>query len=192
MYNEDYYMNDMYYDDYDGIYFEEDDDTYYDDYDNIYYYEDYNDLYYEEEGGNMNNYNLINLYEKRKKDQIQKKYEEKIKKEYNQLETVKTYYELIEKFEKDLNELVEKHNTENNKVFRKINETNFFKYEINPDLYNKIEAKYLENLNKELATLRTLVEEVKAQLNLSANDKDYQIEILTKYNILNKDGFLNV
>ena len=52
MYNEDYCMNDMYYDDYD----------------NIYYYEDYNDLYYEEEGGNMNNYNLINLYEKRKKD----------------------------------------------------------------------------------------------------------------------------
>ena len=178
MYNEDYYMNDMYYDDYD----------------NIYYYEDYNDMYYEEEGGNMNinNYNLINLYEKRKKNQIQKKYEEKIKKEYNQLETVKTYYELIEKFEKDLNELVEKHNTENNRVFRKINETNFFKYEINPDLYNKIEAKYLENLNKELAILRTLVEEVKAQLNLSANDKDYQIEILTKYNILNKDGFLNV
>lgn len=176
MYNEDYCMNDMYYDDYD----------------NIYYYEDYNDLYYEEEGGNMNNYNLINLYEKRKKDQIQKKYEEKIKKEYNQQEAVKTYYELVEKFENDLNELVEKHNTENNRVFRKINEINYFKYEINRDLYNKIEEKYLENLNKELATLRTLVEEVKAQLNLSTNDKDYQIEILTKYNILNKDGFLNV
>ena len=168
--------------------------------DNIYYddmcNEEYNmnDIYYEEEGENMNinNYSLIDLYEKRKKDQIQKKYNEKIKKEYNELEVVKTYYELVEKFKTDLNELVEKHNTENNKIFRKINETNFFKYEINSDLYNEIEAKYLEKLNKELSTLHTLIEEVKAQLSLSTNDKDYQIEILTKYNILNKDGFLNV
>ena len=50
---------------------------------------------------NMNN-EVLNLWKKRKQDDINKKYNDIVTKEYESLEVRKEYKELIEKFEKDL------------------------------------------------------------------------------------------
>lgn len=137
----------------------------------------------------MNN-EVLYLYEQRKKENIKTKYEEIIKKEYEELEEVKLYNELTTTFDKNLKELVEKFNTESYKPFKTRCYTNNFQYEIDPSLLLKIRHKHQEAFDNEIKALLQLTEEVSAQLSLS-DDKDYQIEVLKKYEILDKKGLLN-
>lgn len=141
---------------------------------------------------NMNN-EVLNLWKKRKQDDINKKYNDIVTKEYESLEVRKEYKELIEKFEKDLDALVLKYNTNadiHDLPFIKTGYEPEYGIELNDGIRYSIAKKYEEEQNKEFSELMDLVEEIKAQLSLS-DDKDYQIDVLTRYDVLKK-GKLNI
>lgn len=142
---------------------------------------------------NMNN-EVLNLWKKRKQDDINKKYNDIVTKEYESLEIRKEYKELIEKFEKDLDALVVKYNASADILDLPFIKTGYepeYGVELNDGIRYGIAKKYEEEQNKEYSELMDLVEEIKAQLSLS-NDKDYQVEVLTRYEVLDKKGKINI
>lgn len=147
---------------------------------------------YDIRGGerNMNN-KVVDLYYNRKKEEIRDKYAELSKKEYEELDVVKEYNELVETFKTSLAEMADRYNTEETKVLVRTGYTNTYMYELNDNLRDEIKEIHRKEYDDEIKVLELLVEEVRAQLSLS-DDKDYQIDILTRYDIINKKGKLNV
>lgn len=131
---------------------------------------------------------VLELWYKRKVDKIIKKYE-KLEEEYTkkQYSVVESYNELIEQFERDLEDLYSFDKVTEQFVLTKSGYTdNDFKYIID---YDKIRKDFRANYNKdkenEIEELNKVKEEVEAQLSLS-NDLQYQQEILERYNIITK------
>lgn len=139
---------------------------------------------------NMNN-KIVDLYYNRKKEEIRDKYAELSKKEYEELDVVKEYNELVETFKTSLAEMADRYNTEETKVLVRTGYTNTYMYELNDNLRDEIKEIHRKEYDDEIKVLELLVEEVRAQLSLS-DDKDYQIDILTRYDIINKKGKLNI
>lgn len=139
---------------------------------------------------NMNN-KIVDLYYNRKKEEIRDKYAELSKKEYEELDVVKEYNELVETFKTSLAEMADRYNTEETKVLVRTGYTNTYMYELNDNLRDEIKEIHRKDYDDEIKVLELLVEEVRAQLSLS-DDKDYQIDILTRYDIINKKGKLNI
>lgn len=131
---------------------------------------------------NMEN-KILDLYYRRTREKICKEYDEKIKKEYEELPVVKEYNEVVKTFEATLAEMADRYNTEDIKMLRKSGYSPEYTYElcINETIGTKLE----ENRQNELKELELFKQEVEAQLSLS-NDKDYQIEVLKTYGILDK------
>lgn len=139
---------------------------------------------------NMNN-KIVDLYYERKKEEIRNKYTELVDEKYEQLNVVKEYNELVNTFVTSLAEMANRYNTEENKMLLKTGYICDYTYELNPNLKEDLKEVYVKDFNKEMKDLELLIEEVRAQLSLS-DDKDYQIDILTRYDIINKKGKLNV
>lgn len=141
-------------------------------------------------GRNMNN-KLVDLYYERKREEIRNKYKELLDNKYEQLEVVKEYNELVNTFVTSLAEMANRYNTEETKFLIRTGYMGEYTYDLNPDLKEDLREVYVEDFNKEMKELELLVEEVRAQLSLS-DDKDYQVDVLTRYDIINKKGKLNV
>ena len=134
---------------------------------------------------------ILNLYYERTRRRIIKEYDEKILNAYNELPVVKEYNEVVKAFEATLAEMADRYNTEDVKVLRKSGYANEYGYELNVDIDETIGKELHKNRDDELKELDLLRQEVEAQLSLS-NDKDYQIEVLKTYGILDKKtGKLN-
>lgn len=134
---------------------------------------------------------ILNLYYERTRRRIIKEYDEKILNAYNELPVVKEYNEVVKAFEATLAEMADRYNTEEVKVLRKSGYANEYGYELNVDIDETIGKELHKNRDDELKELDLLRQEVEAQLSLS-NDKDYQIEVLKNYGILDKKtGKLN-
>lgn len=137
------------------------------------------------------NMTILELYEKRKKEEIKSFYKDKINKEYESLEVVKEYKELINTFDINMKQLAEKYNTNDTVSLIPTCYNNDYSYELSHSLYGEIEEKYDNQAREELEELQNFVEEVKAVLSLS-DDKDYQLEVLKNYEILDKKGMLDL
>lgn len=144
------------------------------------------------EGGerNMNN-KVVDLYYERKKKELLDKYEKIINDEYEENEAVKEYTELKNTFETALAEMADRYNHDELRIIVRTGYVGGYPYELNDNIKDEIKKAHREEYNVELKQLELLVEEVRAQLSLS-DDKDYQIDILTRYDIINKKGKLNV
>ena len=140
--------------------------------------------------GNMNN-EIVDLYYERKIEEIKNKYVELLKKEYEELEVVKEYKELVNTFEASLAELANRHNTEENRVLVKTGYTDTYTYELNVELKDTLKDARREEYDAEIKALQLLVEEVRAVLSISDTD-EYRIGVLTEYGIITKKGKLNV
>ena len=128
---------------------------------------------------------LLRLYERRKRDEINKKYKELIDKEYNELDVVKRYYELVNTFSASLAELADEYCALDVPAMVRTGYSNDYAYELNSSLLAEIEKKYAEDRRSEFNELDKFIEEVNAMLEIS-NDKDYQLDVLEKYNIIKK------
>ena len=137
------------------------------------------------------NMNILELYEKRKREEIKSFYKDKINKEYESLEVVKEYKELINTFNINMKQLAEKYNTNDTISLTPTCYNNDYSYELSHSLYGEIEEKYDNQAREELEELQNFVEEVKAVLSLS-DDKDYQLDVLKNYEILDKKGMLDL
>lgn len=128
---------------------------------------------------------LLRLYERRKREEINKKYKELIDKEYNELDVVKRYYELVNTFSASLAELADEYCALDVPAMVRTGYSNDYAYELNSSLLAEIEKKYAEDRRSEFNELDKFIEEVNAMLEIS-NDKDYQLDVLEKYNIIKK------
>lgn len=128
---------------------------------------------------------LLRLYERRKREEINKKYKELIDKEYNELDVVKRYNELVNTFSASLAELADEYCELDVPAIVRTGYSNDYAYELNSSLLAEIEKKYAEDRRSEFNELDKFIEEVNAMLEIS-NDKDYQLDVLEKYNIIKK------
>lgn len=144
----------------------------------------------EKEKKEMDN-KIVDLYYERKNEEIKNKYVELLKKEYEELDVVKEYNELVNTFEASLAELAGRYNTEETRVLVKTGYTDTYTYELNSDLKDTLKDAHREEYDKEVNALKLLVEEVRAVLSVSDDDA-YRIGVLTEYGIITKKGKLNV
>lgn len=138
-----------------------------------------------ERNENMKN-EIIKLYADRKAKSINEKYDNLIETEYNELEEVKRYNELINNFDASLAELVDEFNRETYKPFVRTGYTITSKYELDSyDIKKTISQKYENDRKKELRELDNELGEINAMLSLST-EQVYQTEILERYGVLKK------
>ena len=128
---------------------------------------------------------LLRLYERRKRNEINEKYKELIDKEYNELDVVKRYNELINTFNASLAELADEYCALDVPSIVRTGYSNDYAYELNGSLLAEIEKKYAEDKRSEFNELDKFIEEVNAMLEIS-NDKDYQLDVLERYNVIKK------
>lgn len=138
---------------------------------------------------NMNK--ILELYDERKRHIIEKKYAEIVDKEYSQLDVVKKYEELVNNFAIELEQLANSVNINGEELIVQTGYSNDYKYELSYDLKYNVEKQYIGDKNAELLEHERLMQEVKAHLSLS-DDKDYQIEVLTRFEIIDKKGKLTI
>lgn len=154
-------------------------------YNKIFNKEEY-DRYVKGEWKNMEN-KVLELWYTRNHNSIIDEYDKK-EMEFNESkELVIKYKEIIENFEKELEELYNcEENIEKNYIKDNNLSESMYKYKIN---YDKLNDEFLENYvaerDEKLHELNELRKEINAQLSLSS-ELDYQIEVLTTYGILDK------
>ena len=130
---------------------------------------------------------VLSLWFERKQEKIIKKYAE-MEQDFinNHYSVVKSYNELVEQFEKDLDDLYKFDKVNEQFVLEEISDKNTIKYDIDFDkLSCEFTDKHIKEKQGELKELAKIREEVEAQLSLS-NELKYQQEVLIQYNIIDK------
>ena len=145
----------------------------------------YDEIYNKEsEETDMNK--VLKLYYDRKLEEIHKKYEEKVDNDFNNIDVVKQYKTLIENFEKEQEALFKTVENFDNDYLVPSYDSNLYKYSISElKTRSSLMTVYENDRVNEIEKLKELVEEVDAQLSLS-DDLNYQMEVLTRYDILDK------
>lgn len=139
---------------------------------------------------NMDN-RILDLYADRAKEKIEKEYEAIVNNDYDKLDVVKEYKELVNTFETSLAEIADRYNTEENKYLVRTGYEITPSYELSDDIKANIREKYYEEARERLKDIDLLVEEVRAVLGVS-NTEEYRIGVLKEYGIIDKKGKLNV
>lgn len=129
---------------------------------------------------------VLKLYEDRKLNEINDKYDKKVEDDYNAIEVVKQYNDLVNNFENKLEELFTSLDNFDNGYLVTQCDSNCYKYALSEGMIkNKIMDKYAEEKIADKLELDNLVGEVDAQLSLS-DDLSYQLGVLEKYGIIDK------
>ena len=129
---------------------------------------------------------VLKLYYDRKREEINKKYEEKVDNDFNNIDVVKQYKTLIENFEKEQEALFKTVENFDNDYLTLVSDVNCYKYRLNTIAIKKeLQDKYNNEYEEEINSLNEIRDEVDAQLSLS-DDLNYQMEVLTRYDILDK------
>lgn len=137
------------------------------------------------EGGDKMN-KVLDLYKDKEKDKITKKYSDMRVKYIEDNETTKKFNEIFEKFKKDMDDLYESDENKEKEYVVEQYDAYMLKYKINNDkLLREFNKEYNEMELEEINKLSAFVKEVDAQLSLS-DDLDYQLEVLTRYGIIDK------
>ena len=139
---------------------------------------------------NMDN-RILDLYAERAKEKIKKEYETIVNNDYDKLDVVKEYKELVDTFSTSLAEMADRYNTEENKYLVRTGYEITPSYELSDDIKANIREKYYEEARERLKDIDLLVEEVRAVLCVS-NTEEYRIGVLKEYGIIDKKGKLNV
>lgn len=136
---------------------------------------------------NMNKF--LELYYKRKLDKLKEFYSDLEKQEYDKLEVVKEFNTINEEYINKMEELRSKYNTIDKQFVIKTGYVDDDRYElsssVSEDIHNEL-FKQHEVTKKEILKEKATIEAV---LSLS-NDKDYQVEVLKNYGILDKKGMM--
>ena len=137
--------------------------------------------YNEEEEENMERNKVLDLYVERRRKAIKEEYENNYMEEYNNLPVVKEYNEIVGNFEAQLAEL----STRELAGVEYLGYKNDYGYVLNRKLLQDVKDKHYAILKESMDALDNKANEVHALLSLS-DDKDYQIEVLVNYGILDK------
>ena len=136
---------------------------------------------------NMNK--VLELYYERKLDKLKEFYSDLEKQEYNKLEVVKEFNAINEEYANKMEELRNKHNTIDKQFVVKTGYKDDNRYElsytIEEDIHDELFKQY-EVAKKEILEEKVTIDAI---LSLS-EDKDYQVEVLKNYGILDKKGMM--
>lgn len=140
-----------------------------------------------EEEENMNK--ILELYYERKLDKLKEFYLDLEKQEYDKLEVVKEYNTINEEYTNKMEELRTKYNTIDKLFVVKTGYLDEDRYALSGCIGEDIHTELLKQ--HEVTKKEILVEKatIEAVLSLS-NDKDYQVEVLKNYGILDKKGMM--
>lgn len=176
--------------------------------DETYYPTDFNEVSLEVNGPISNGktiINWINLFKNKEDKEMNKVlelyYERRIKKlgefykelkeqKYNELEIVKEFNKVVEEYNNKMHELMGKYKDEDNNMSL-IHKTGYNEYPyvlshaVKDDIVKSLGKQYEEDKKALLAEKETIA----AVLSLS-EDKDYQVEVLKNYGILDKKGMM--
>ena len=106
---------------------------------------------------------------------------------YNDNPVVKEYKELEEKTKQNYEELCNKYNSDTNSVIDRTGYSYESGYELSEGIGYNIDKKLAPDFNKEMEELHSKVKDIEALLSIS-DDKDYQLEVLKNYGLLDKKG----
>lgn len=134
-----------------------------------------------EEEENMERNKVLDLYVERRRKAIKEEYENNYMEEYNNLPVVKEYNEIVGNFEAQLAEL----STRELSSVEYLGYKNDYGYVLNHKLLQDVKDKHYAILKEAMDALDDKANEVHALLSLS-DDKDYQLEVLVNYGILDK------
>ena len=138
-----------------------------------------------EEEKNMNK--VLELYKEREEKRIRDKYEKLKEDMYNDVPVVKEFNELEEKTKQSYEELCNKHNGEQVDYINRTGYVYESGYELSTKIMSDIHGKLAPDFNKEMEELHDKVRDIEALLSIS-DDKDYQLEVLKNYGLLDKKG----
>lgn len=130
---------------------------------------------------------VLELYKKREEKRIKDKYTKLKEDMYNDNLVVKEYKELEEKTKQFYEELCNKYNTEGVVYIDRTGYAYESGYELSEDIMDDISKKLGPDFNKEMDELNNKVRDIEALLTIS-DDKDYQLEVLKNYGLLDKKG----
>lgn len=143
----------------------------------------------EEEEKDMNK--VLELYKERKVREITRKYNELVKKELESNIFINRYNEIVADFKKNLEDLEVEEQKENAGKMRVLVRTGYdmeLPIEINDSYEYYIRSEHFDTeKDKEMHNLYSTINEINAMLSMS-DDKDYQIEVLQRYGIIDKKG----
>ena len=138
-----------------------------------------------EEEINMNK--VLELYKEREEKRIRDKYNKLQEDMYNDVPLVKEFNELEEKTKQSYEELCNKYNGEQVDYINRTGYAYESGYELSKNIMNDIHEKLAPDFNKEMEELHDKVRDIEALLSIS-DDKDYQLEVLKNYGLLDKKG----
>lgn len=137
---------------------------------------------------------ILQLYVERKEKEIKEKYDSLVEKEYNEIEYIQVYNDLVNAFEGALKELYEDETNVGSKYLRDSALTeNAYKYKLmEANIKHEIRKKYADEEQKECEELNKMVEEVETMLSLAdegnGNIDKYKVEdILKNYGIIDEN-----
>lgn len=141
---------------------------------------------------------ILKLYKERKEKEIHDKYEKLVEEEYNKIEFVEVYNNLVDAFEGALQELFEDETNVGGKYLHDSGLTdNVYKYCLMAgDIKREISKKYDEKKIEELEELYKFAKEVEIMLSLAdegnGNIDKYKVEdILKNYGIIDENLKIN-
>ena len=133
---------------------------------------------------------VLELYYERRINKLGEFYKELKEQKYNELEIVKEFNEVVEEYNNKMQELMGKYRDEENDMSL-IHKTGYNEYPyvlshaVKDDIIKSLGKRYEEDKKALLAEKETIA----AVLSLS-EDKDYQVEVLKNYGILDKKGMM--
>lgn len=148
---------------------------------------DWKNKYKTKEEKDMNK--VLELYVEREEKRIKDKYTTLEDEMYNNEPVVKAFAEVQKTYAESMEELRTAYNTIDKVYIVKTGYKNFDTYELSNEVRSEIHEKLVVDFDKEMKELHNKKEDVNALLSLS-DDKDYQVEVLTKYGILDKKGLM--
>lgn len=133
---------------------------------------------------------VLELYYERRINKLGEFYKELKEQKYNELEVVKEFNKVVEEYNNKMQELMGKYRDEENNMSL-IHKTGYneYPYVLSCDVKNEIYTSLTERYEEDKKALLAEKETIAAVLSLS-EDKDYQVEVLKNYGILDKKGMM--
>lgn len=133
---------------------------------------------------------VLELYYERRIKKLGEFYKELKEQKYNELEVVKEFNNVVEEYNNKMQELMGKYKDEENNMSL-IHKTGYneYPYVLSCDVKNEIYTSLTKRYDEDKKALLEEKETIAAVLSLS-EDKDYQVEVLKNYGILDKKGMM--
>lgn len=133
---------------------------------------------------------VLELYYERRINKLGEFYKELKEQKYNDLEVVKEFNNVVEEYNNKMQELMGKYKDEENNMSL-IHKTGYneYPYVLSCDVKNEIYTSLTKRYDEDKKALLEEKETIAAVLSLS-EDKDYQVEVLKNYGILDKKGMM--